>query len=211
MTTHIFPKSFHKKMLARQTGRHFYAFKRAFDFCAALAAIVLSGWLMALIALLIFAEDGAPALFRQERMGRGEKLFTLYKFRSMRRDAPNVASKELKNPQKYMLRIGKILRKTSLDELPQLFNILRGEMSFIGPRPLIPAETEIRRLRRQYGVYTVRPGVTGWAQVNGRDKLPIKHKAMLDKFYIDHMGVYLDLRIIKRTVFYVFERRGISH
>jgi len=208
---HIFPKSFHKKMLARRAGKGFPALKRAFDICAALAGIFATGWLMCIIALLILLEDGAPLLFRQERVGKDEKTFTLLKFRTMRRDTPNVASKDLKNPGQYVLRIGKLLRKTSLDELPQLFNILRGEMSIIGPRPLIPAETEIRRLRRQYGVYSVRPGVTGWAQVNGRDKLPVKHKAMLDKFYIDHMGIYLDLRILKRTAFYVFERRNISH
>ncbi|MDR1410162.1 MAG: sugar transferase [Oscillospiraceae bacterium] len=208
---HIFPKSFHQKMLARRVGKGFQPLKRAFDILAASLGLLFGGWLMAIIALLIFIEDRSPVLFRQERVGAGEKNFTLYKFRSMRRDAPNVASKDLKDPQKYLLRVGKILRKTSLDELPQLFNIIKGDMSFIGPRPLIPAETEIRSLRRQYGVYTVRPGVTGWAQVNGRDKLPIKHKAMLDKFYIDHMGLYLDLRIIKRTVFYIFERRGISY
>ncbi|MCL2023076.1 MAG: sugar transferase [Oscillospiraceae bacterium] len=208
---HIFPKSFHKKMLAKKTSRSFYAVKRASDFLFALLGIVLSWWLMLIIAVLIILEDGAPVLFRQKRVGKDEKIFTVLKFRTMRRDTPNVPSRELKNPDKYVLKIGKILRKLSLDELPQLFNILRGEMSIIGPRPLIPKETEIIKLRRKFNVYSVRPGVTGWAQVNGRDKLPIKHKAMLDKFYIDHMGVYLDLRILKRTLFYVFEQRNISH
>ena len=198
-------------MLAKKTSRSFYAVKRASDFLFALLGIVLSWWLMLIIAVLIILEDGAPVLFRQKRVGKDEKIFTVLKFRTMRRDTPNVPSRELKNPDKYVLKIGKILRKLSLDELPQLFNILRGEMSIIGPRPLIPKETEIIKLRRKFNVYSVRPGVTGWAQVNGRDKLPIKHKAMLDKFYIDHMGVYLDLRILKRTLFYVFEQRNISH
>lgn len=198
-------------MLARRVWKGFPALKRAFDVAAAATGIFFSLWLMGIIALLILLEDGAPVLFRQTRVGKGEKPFTLYKFRSMRKDAPNVASRDLKNPEQYLLKTGKILRKTSLDELPQLFNILRGEMSVVGPRPLIPAEEKIHLLRRQYGVYDVRPGVTGWAQVNGRDKLPLKHKAMLDKFYVDHRGIYLDLRILKRTVFYVFERRGIEH
>ncbi|MDR0883313.1 MAG: sugar transferase [Oscillospiraceae bacterium] len=209
---HIFPKSFHKKMLARASaGKNFAHVKRVFDVLAALGGLLFLGWLMGIIALLIRLEDGAPVLFRQERLGRWEKPFSVLKFRTMRLDAPNVASNALKNPDQYLLKIGKLLRKTSLDELPQLVNILRGDMSIIGPRPLIPQEREIRLLRRQYGVYAVRPGVTGWAQVNGRDKLPIKHKAMLDKFYMDHWGVYLDLRILKRTVEYVIKHIGITH
>jgi len=185
--------------------------KRCFDFTVSLCAILMLSPLFALLALLIYFDSGGPVLFRQPRVGRGNKLFNIYKFRTMKTDAPSAVAKEtLQDSGDYTTRIGRVLRRTSLDELPQLFNIVRGEMSVVGPRPLIPQETEIRRLRERYHVYSVRPGVTGLAQVNGRDALSIEQKARFDKEYVDNFSLWNDIKILFKTVVVVLKRDNAS-
>ena len=185
--------------------------KRCFDFTVSLCAILVLSPLFALLALLIYLDSGGPVLFRQPRVGRGNELFNIYKFRTMKIDAPGAVAKEkLKRSGDYTTRVGRVLRSSSLDELPQLFNILRGEMSVVGPRPLIPQEKEIRRLREQYNVYSVRPGVTGLAQVNGRDALSNAQKALFDKEYVENFSLKNDIKILFKTVVVVLKRDNAS-
>lgn len=164
---------------------------------------------MLIISIIIFIDSGSPVLFTQDRVGKDNKLFKIKKFRTMRTDAPNVATAELDNSDEYITKFGKLLRKTSLDELPQLFNVLKGEMSFIGPRPLIPEESYIRELRLKYGVYAVRPGLTGWAQVNGRDCLNDEEKAKYDREYIEKASIWFDIKIFFRTIWVVLAGKDV--
>ena len=166
--------------------------------------------LLLVLALLVKLDSPGPALFKQKRVGRNEKLFDIYKFRSMYTSAPrDVATSELQNAESHITRVGRVLRKTSLDELPQLFNVLKGEMSLIGPRPLVPNEKDIHELRREKGAYRVRPGITGWAQVNGRDCVLPVDKARLDGYYADHISFGLDVKIIIFSVICVLTARGV--
>ena len=158
-------------------------FKRLLDIVLSLTALIVLAPLLLVLALLVKLDSPGPALFKQKRVGRNEKLFDIYKFRSMYTSAPrDVATSELQNAESHITRVGRVLRKTSLDELPQLFNVLKGEMSLIGPRPLVPNEKDIHELRREKGAYRVRPGITGWAQVNGRDCVLPVDKARLDGY-----------------------------
>ena len=184
--------------------------KRAFDFTVSLLLIIILFPLFLLISLIVLIDAGTPVIFRQYRVGKDNKLFYIYKFRTMRRGVKNVATASLKNSDKFITRSGRFLRKTSLDELPQLVNVLLGDMSFVGPRPLIPEEKEIRNIRKKYGVYSVRPGITGLAQVNGRDMLSDEEKALFDKEYIDKQSIWFDIKILIKTVFVVLRRENIS-
>lgn len=184
--------------------------KRAFDFTVSLILIIILSPLFLLLSLIVLIDAGSPVIFRQYRVGKDNKLFYIYKFRTMRRGVRNVATAELTDSEKYITKSGRVLRKTSLDELPQLVNVLRGDMSFVGPRPLIPEEKEIRALRKEYNVYSVRPGITGWAQINGRDSLSIEEKALFDKEYIDKQSVLFDIKILFRTVLVVLKRENIA-
>ncbi len=184
--------------------------KRACDIVISLVLLVLLSPVLAAISLVILLDDGAPVIFRQERVGRDNKIFSVLKFRTMRKDTPNVATADLTDSDKYITKSGDFLRKTSLDELPQLINVLNGSMSFIGPRPLIPDETEIRELRKEHGVYAVRPGVTGWAQVNGRDILSPKEKVLYDREYVNNLSLSFDFLILLRTVKVVLKREDIA-
>lgn len=184
--------------------------KRAFDFTVSLLLIIILFPLFLLISLIVLIDAGSPVIFRQYRVGKDNKLFYIFKFRTMRRGVKNVATANLKNSEKFITRSGRFLRKTSLDELPQLVNVLLGDMSFVGPRPLIPEEKEIRALRKKYNVYSVRPGITGWAQINGRDNLTDEEKALFDKEYIDKQSIWLDIKIMFKTVFVVLKRENIS-
>lgn len=175
-----------------------------------LLLIIMLSPLFLLISLVVLIDAGSPVIFKQYRVGKDNKLFYVYKFRTMQRNTRNVATDELTESVDCITKSGRVLRKTSLDELPQLFNILGGTMSFVGPRPLIPEEKEIRALRRDYGVYSVRPGMTGLAQVNGRDKLSIKEKALFDKEYVDKQSLWLDIKIMFKTVKVVLCREDIS-
>ena len=175
-----------------------------------LLLIIILSPLFLLISLIILIDAGCPVIFRQYRVGKDNKLFYIYKFRTMKKNTRNAAKCELEESESCITASGRLLRKTSLDEMPQLFNVLRGDMSFVGPRPLIPEEKEIRALRKEYNVYSVRPGITGLAQVNGRDKLSIEEKALFDKEYIDKQSLWLDFKILLKTVSVVLKRENIA-
>ena len=184
--------------------------KRVFDFIISLFALIILSPLFLLVALITLIGDGKPVLFRQKRVGKNNELFTIYKFRTMKRGTENVASGKLENANAKITKFGRILRATSIDELPQLFNILNGTMSLVGPRPLIPEETEIRELREKYNVYTIRPGITGWAQVNGRDNISLEQKALLDKEYVEKQSLGFDIKILIMTVLKVLRRDDVN-
>ena len=165
---------------------------------------------LAIVALAIFIDDPGKVLFRQYRVGRGGKRFRLYKFRSMRMDTPKyMSTAEVDDPDKYITRVGHFIRKTSLDEIPQLFNVFKGDMSLVGPRPLISDEYEIHQMRTELGVYQVRPGVTGLAQINGRDTVGPAEKVRWDVRYVEHFGLLTDLKILFATVPKVFGGQGV--
>ncbi len=184
--------------------------KRFFDFVCSLLAIIILSPLFLILSIVIAADSGRPVIFKQKRVGLHNKLFDIWKFRSMKQGTRNAPTAELKEFESCVTRSGRFLRKTSLDELPQLFNILRGEMSFVGPRPLIPEEGKTRSLREKAGVYRMRPGVTGLAQVNGRDLLSDEQKVAYDAYYVEHHSLLLDLRILFQTVFAVLTGNGIA-
>ena len=186
-------------------------FKRAFDFCASLFAAILLSPVMLAVAIIIRATSEGPAIFRQVRYGKDGKNFVIYKFRTMYISAPkNVATHQLSGAQSFITPVGKFLRKSSLDELPQLFNIIKGDMAIVGPRPALPTQTDLLAEREKYGANSVRPGLTGWAQINGRDELPIEVKARLDGEYIERMGFMFDIRCIFGTVGAVFSADGVQ-
>lgn len=183
--------------------------KRIFDFTVSLLLIILSSPVFLIVALIVLIDSGYPVIFKQYRVGKGNKLFYIYKFRTMRVNTRNAATDDLDEAEQAITKSGRILRKTSLDELPQLFNVLTGKMSFVGPRPLIPEEKEIRRIRKEYNVYSVRPGITGLAQVNGRDMLTAEEKALFDKEYVEKQSFMLDMKILFKTVLVVLKRENI--
>lgn len=186
--------------------------KRFLDFIFSLLALILLSPLILVISLLILLSSGRPIIFKQQRVGFNNKLFTIYKFRTMKDGMRQTRTEDLTDEEiaNDITFIGKILRKLSLDELPQLFNILKGDMSFVGPRPLIPLEDEIRQLREKYNVYSVRPGITGWAQVNGRDFITDEQKAKLDKEYVEKQSIIMDIKIMFRTVWVVLTGKDIA-
>jgi len=185
--------------------------KRTFDIIMALIAFAILGLPMLLIVILIRLDSPGPAVYWSDRVGKGNRIFRMPKFRSMRIDTPAVATHLLDDPDRYITRIGRFLRKTSLDELPQLWSILKGDMSFVGPRPALFNQDDLVELRTRAGVHELTPGLTGWAQINGRDELPIPEKVKLDEFYLHHRGLWLDLRIIFLTFFKVARNEGVSH
>lgn len=184
--------------------------KRIFDLTVSVIALVLLSPLFLAVSVAILLTDGAPVLFKQERVGKDNKLFVVYKFRTMRNGIGDVATSNLTDANEKITKTGKFLRLTSIDELPQLFNIINGTMSLVGPRPLIPAESEIRELREKYGVYSVRPGITGYAQINGRDNIDDETKALLDKEYVEKQSFMFDLKIIFKTFIKVLKRADIK-
>ncbi len=185
--------------------------KRVLDVIFSFVLLVILSPLLLLMMFLIRLETPGKALFRQQRIGLHGKPFEIYKLRTMRTDAPrDTATSALQNADSYITRVGRFLRKTSLDELPQLFNILRGDMSLIGPRPLVPGEGPIHQERMLRGAYGVRPGITGWAQVNGRDQVNAGKKAELDGYYVRHLGLWIDIRILFYSVVCVVTARGIQ-
>lgn len=185
-------------------------FKRFLDILFSFLAIVILSLPLAIISILVKCTSRGPILFKQERIGKNQQIFKIWKFRSMRISAPkNAATRDLENPEIYITRFGKFIRKTSIDELPQLFNILSGKMSFIGPRPTIPAEKELINERVKYNVYSVRPGLSGLSQVSGRDELTDYSKARLDGVYIKDFSFWLDIKIFFRTILYVLKHDGV--
>jgi len=185
--------------------------KRIFDLLAALGLILTLAPLFLLMVLAVRLTSVGPVLFRTQRVGKGNKLFTMYKFRTMRIDTPQVATHLLKEPDQFLTPIGKLLRRTSFDELPQLMNVLRGEMSLVGPRPALFNQEDLIALRTAGGVHQLTPGVTGWAQVNGRDELTIPEKVKLDEWYLKNRSAWLDLTILGMTVFKVIREEGVLH
>ncbi len=184
--------------------------KRFFDIILSFLAIVLLSWLLILISIAIVINDPGPVLFRQKRVGKGKKLFKIWKFRSMKMSTPHdTPTHMLKNPQQYITRVGKLLRKTSLDELPQIFNIFAGQMSIIGPRPALWNQDDLVAERDKYGVNDVRPGLTGWAQINGRDELEIPVKAKLDGEYVKKISFGMDLKCFWGTIVKVLKGDGV--
>ena len=184
--------------------------KRFFDIVLSLVAIIVFSWLLIIIAVAIVVEDKGNILFKQKRIGKNKKEFYIYKFRTMKVSTPkDVPTHLLDNPESYITKIGGFLRKTSLDELPQLFNILKRDMSIVGPRPALWNQFDLIALRDENGSNSVRPGLTGWAQVNGRDELPIDVKAGFDGEYIKKMSIIFDIKIILMTVVSVFTSKGV--
>ena len=184
--------------------------KRFFDIILSLVAIIVFSWLLIIIAIAIVVEDKGNILFKQKRIGKNKKEFYIYKFRTMKVSTPkDVPTHLLDNPESYITKIGGFLRRTSLDELPQLFNILKGDMSIVGPRPALWNQFDLIDLRDKNGSNSVRPGLTGWAQGNGRDELPIDVKAGFDGEYIKKMSIVFDIKIILMTVVSVFTSKGV--
>ena len=185
--------------------------KRLFDLTLAIFAAVLLALPIAVIALLVRLTSSGPALYWSDRIGRNNAIFRMPKFRTMRTDTPAVATHLLADPHAYLTPIGPLLRRTSLDELPQLWSILKGDMSFVGPRPALFNQHDLMALRTQYGVHELVPGLTGWAQVNGRDELPIPEKVKLDVEYMQRRSLLFDLKILWLTMVKVLRREGVSH
>lgn len=185
--------------------------KRLFDILLSL----LSGLILLLpiiaIAVIVRSTSPGPALYWSDRVGRGNRLFRMPKFRSMRVDTPALATHLLTNPQAYITPVGAFLRKTSLDELPQLWSILVGDMSFVGPRPALFNQHDLVELRTRHGVHLLLPGLTGWAQINGRDEIPIPDKVALDVEYLQRRSLWFDCLIIWKTAVKVLNREGVSH
>lgn len=185
--------------------------KRLFDLALALVVAVFLVLPIAAIALAVRLTSPGPALYWSDRVGRYNRIFKMPKFRSMRIDTPAVATHLLQNPDQWLTPIGSFLRKSSLDELPQLWSILRGDMSFVGPRPALFNQDDLIALRTEKGVHELLPGLTGWAQVNGRDELPIPHKVALDAEYLRKQSLLFDLKILWMTALKVIARDGVSH
>jgi len=185
--------------------------KRIFDLLVALGLVLILAPLFLLVVLAVRLTSTGPVLFSTRRVGKNSRLFTMYKFRTMRMNTPQVATHLLKEPDQFLTPIGKLLRRTSLDELPQLINVVRGEMSLVGPRPALFNQDDLIALRTAGGVHEMTPGITGWAQVNGRDELPIPEKVKLDEWYLKNRSAWLDLKIVGMTVFKVIRKEGVVH
>lgn len=182
--------------------------KRLFDIVVSFFSLIILSPLFFFIMAVNYFTPNCKVFFSHERRGRSGKPFRIYKFQTMKNDTPNCATGELENPEQYITKFGAFLRKTSMDELPQLWNILKGDMSFVGPRPLISSEIRAHRLRLEYGVYRFRPGLTGWAQINGRDDISLMKKMKLDKEYCDKWSLKLDLIILLRSFGVVVKQKG---
>lgn len=185
--------------------------KRLFDFAVALVAAVFLALPIVFVALAVRLTSPGPALYWSDRVGRHNRIFKMPKFRSMRIDTPAVATHLLQNPEQWLTPIGSFLRKSSLDELPQLWIILKGDMSFVGPRPALFNQDDLIALRTEKGVHELVPGLTGWAQVNGRDELPIPQKVALDAEYLQCRSLLFDLKVLWMTTLKVLVRDGVSH
>ena len=184
--------------------------KRFFDIILSLVAIIVFSWLLIIIAIAIVVEDKGNILFKQKRIGKNKKEFYIYKFRTMYIDTPkDMPTHMLSNPDQYITKSGKFLRKTSLDELPQTLNILKGEMAVIGPRPALWNQDDLIAERDRYHANDVRPGLTGWAQINGRDELEIPVKAKLDGEYVERISFLFDLKCFFGTITSVLKHDGV--
>ena len=177
----------------------------------ALILLIILSPIFIIVGLLIFIQDGFPVFFKQKRVGVNYSFFYIYKFRTMKKDTPNVATHLLANPEQYLLKIGALLRKLSLDELPNLINIIKGEMVFVGPRPALYNQDDLMTLRVAAGVDKLIPGITGWAQVNGRDELSLEQKVTLEKEYLAKKSLFIDFQILIKTFTNVLGSEGVTH
>lgn len=188
--------------------KHF--FKRLIALLLSFIGIVVLALPMAVIAVAIKCDSKGPVFFKQKRVGKNKKLFTILKFRTMRTDTPKDApTHELADPERWITKVGGVLRKTSLDELPQIFNIFVGQMAIIGPRPALWNQDDLIAERDKYGANDIKPGLTGWAQINGRDELEIADKARLDGEYVKRMGFFFDCKCFFGTIASVFKHDGV--
>ena len=185
--------------------------KRVFDICLGCLAALILFVLVLLVAVAVRVTSKGPVLYWSDRVGRNNVIFKMPKFRSMRVGTPAVATHLLADARSHLTPIGSFLRKSSLDELPQLWSILAGDMSFVGPRPALFNQQDLIALRTEQGVHTLVPGLTGWAQVNGRDELPIPEKVKLDVAYLQRQSLWFDIRILWLTFVKVLRRDGVSH
>jgi len=185
--------------------------KRLFDISISGACFILSSVLILMVSLLVKLTSKGPALYWSDRVGRENRLFRMPKFRTMKVNTPVVATHLLDDPCQYCTPVGSFLRKSSLDELPQLYSVLKGDMSLAGPRPALFNQHDLITLRTKKGIHTLVPGITGWAQINGRDDLPIPEKVDLDEYYLNHQSFLLDMKIFLKTFKNVMISRGVSH
>lgn len=199
-----------ENFVPNQKRRLFYRFvKRSFDIVVSLLMLIVLSPLMLIIAIAVKCDSKGGVIFKQKRIGKNGKPFSCYKFRSMKINAPHdCATSRLENPEQYQTRVGRFLRKTSLDELPQLWCVFVGSMSFIGYRPLCTTEEKCNEMRQKLNVFSVRPGISGYAQVHGRDNLYYKNKAILDAEYVQKASLWLDLKLMFQTVAVVLKREG---
>ena len=194
-----------KRPFLKKRQKIYLPFKRFFDIFLSLLTIIVFCWLYLIIAILVKCSSKGPILFKQKRIGKYKKEFNIYKFRTMYVDAPaNAPTHALQNPEQYITKVGKFLRKTSLDEIPQAFNILFGQMSIVGPRPALWNQYDLMEERDKYHANDIIPGLSGYAQCHGRDTLPIPEKAKLDGYYVEHFGLWLDIKTIFKTFFQAF-------
>jgi len=188
----------------------YFWFKRFYDTVLSFIGLIVLSPLFLVIMIFIKLDSKGPILFKQKRIGRNKKNFYILKFRTMRIDTPkDTPTHMLENPQQWITKVGKFLRKTSLDEMPQIINILKGDMSIIGPRPALWNQYDLVEERDKYGVHQLYPGLTGYAQINGRDELPIPEKAKLDGFYVEHVSLWLDIKIFFGTIISIFKSDGV--
>jgi O-antigen biosynthesis protein WbqP len=185
--------------------------KRIFDLAGVLAAFILFGLPMLIVSMLVKLTSPGPVLYWSDRIGVGNRIFRMPKFRTMRIDTPAVATHLLSDPDAYLTPIGSCMRKSSLDELPQLWSVLIGDMSFVGPRPALFNQDDLISLRTEKGIHRLVPGITGWAQINGRDDLPIPVKVEFDIYYLEHRSLMFDLKILFLTLLKVLRSEGVTH
>ncbi len=182
-----------------------------FNRIIALILLIVLSPVFVLVAAAILIEDGFPVFFQQKRVGVDYSFFQIYKFRSMKKNTPNVATHLLENPSQYVLKTGGLLRKLSFDELPNLINIIRGEMVFVGPRPALYNQDDLMDLRIEAGVEKLKPGLTGWAQINGRDEISLEEKVAYEKEYLQRKSMWFDLKIVVHTFTTVLVSKGVQH
>jgi len=185
--------------------------KRAFDIVLSVLLLLLFSLPLLLVAMAVKVTSEGPVLHWSKRIGKGNKLFLMPKFRSMKINTPQVATHLLSNADSHLTPVGGFIRKTSLDELPQLWSVLNGDMSFVGPRPALFNQDDLVKLRTDLGISNLRPGITGWAQVNGRDELPIPVKVEFDNYYYKNASLFLDLKILFLTAYKVVNAEGVKH
>lgn len=197
-------------MTLSNSQKVYMGIKRCLDFILALVALVLFWWVLLILCIAIKIDSPGPILFKQKRVGLHKTHFNILKFRTMRIDTPkDMPTHMLSNPEQYITKVGKFLRKSSLDELPQILNILKGEMSIVGPRPALWNQYDLIEERDKYGANDVLPGLTGWAQINGRDELEIPVKAKLDGEYVEKFGLAMDIKCFLGTITAVLFHKGV--